>query len=354
MINGTFEEFFPRTQVAPCWKSTQTSAARDLQETLEQSVDGNFAPLNDKIAQYMQDDHFFRLTEGKFYEVMPGDYKEVKLKVQVKEGTITWYFANVGHDETTQEFRNQIFRTAALGHLLVNGACAKYYRGTNAMHVKRMHTSEKESMMNHNHYRVHDNHVTPAQFKDHLYGFLQAQKAYGIENKFLTKEEADDLIEKYRKFDKSLDDQVERTKGDEQEEDLRTKRELFHQQEQLKWNELDQQELRENKAIEEPCEAQEMIIPLNEKQITVEANGYSERILPKDWVNLLDRLDRKALDIIAKAGSEGQRSDVAHTRQVEGSVLPTLPKAYTRLGELFEQSTNKLYPSLKSTSETNV
>jgi hypothetical protein len=338
MINGTYEHYLPRAQISPCWKSIESTEAKQLQEILERTKNGDFKELDNKILEFMEDDHFFRLTEGKFYEVVPGDYKEVRLKIQVKEGTINWYFADIGHDETTQEFRNQVFRTAALGHLLVDGACAKYYRGTNAMHVKRMHTSENEAKINHNHYRVHDNHVTPAQFKAHLEGFLKAQKAYDIENKFLSEAEVVELIAEYQDFDNQLD---------EKDSNLKTKRELFHEQEQLKWSELDKKELNKNKPIEEPCEAQEMIIPLNEKQISIETKSHrKEKILPRDWVTHLDVLDKSALDIIAKAGSEGQKSHKAHTRQLEGSSLPVLPNAYSRLGELFEQNANTSYPSL--------
>lgn len=346
MIEGesVFERMLPRPQIAPCWDSHQTAEAKDLQSTLERTANGDFTALDNKIQDFMKDDHFFRLTEGKFYEVNPGDYKEVRLKIQVKEGTITWYFANVGHDETTQEFRNQVFRSAALGHLTVKGACAKYYRGTNAMHVKRMHTSERESMINHNHYRVDDNHVTPSQFRDHLYGFLEAQKAYGIPDKFLTQDEADQLINAYIKFDESLDAKVD---------GIKTRRELFHERELQKWTAEDRKELVENKSIEEPCDAQEIIVPLNQGPITVEIANKETRILPKEWFKYRDRLDKAALDKIAKAGSEGQRSDVAHTRQVEGSVLPTLPNAYNRLGELFEKNVNRNYPSVEEKNRSS-
>jgi hypothetical protein len=342
-INGTFEKNLPRASIAPCWHSEKSDAAKELQNLLDTAKNGDYTELNKRINSYMKDDHFFRLTEGKFYEVKPGDYKPVNVKIQVKEGTITWYFANVGHDETTQEFRNQVFRTAALGHLLVPGACAKYYRGTNSMHLKRMHTSEEEAMMNHNHYRVHDDHISVSQFSQHLKGFLEAERAYGIENKFLNEEEAKVLIAEYANFDKGLDAVVG--------ENGATLRELFHEQEQIKWSDLDIKELGDSKSIEEPCEVQEIIVPLNEKQITVETkNKTEEKISPRDWVKLRDKLDKSALDIIAKVSSAGQRSEISQTRQIKDSVLPELPNAYTKLGELFEKEVNKRYPSLQNPS----
>ncbi len=117
------------------------------------------------------------------------------------------------------------------------------------------------------------------------------------------------------------------------------------EQKQVKWSELDKEELKENVAIEEPCEAKEMIVPLNEKQITIETKNHKEKkIFPRDWLQNLNQLDKDALDIIAQAGSLGQKSEVAHTRQIIGSSLPVLPNAYTRLGELFQQNANKSYP----------
>lgn len=336
-INGTFESFLPRDQVAPCWMPIKTHEAVDLQNTLNHCVDPNFNEVEEKLKSYQKENHFFCLSEGQFYEVNPGNFKPVQIKIQVKEGTITWYITNAQLNETTQEFRNQVFRTAALGHLLVKRACNKYYRGTNSMHIKRMHTSETESSLNHNHYRVENDHVTPAQFQEHLYGFLEAQKAYGFADNFLTQREADDLIKQYENFD---------AQQNIKDDGVKTRRETFHEREQLKWTDLDIQELNANKAIEEPCKAQRMNVPLNGKKITVTTTTSTLTIWPSDWINHQDVLDSSALDIISQAGSEGQKSDLAQTRQIQHSKLPTQLKAFHKFGELFPKDANNKYPTL--------
>lgn len=334
----------PRSQSAPCWKSEHTARASELQNLLDNAQNGDYSALDQKLKDYIKENHFFRLTEGKFYEVTPGDFKDVKVKVQVKEGTITWYFSDIGHDETTQEFRNLIFRSAALGHVLVPDACVKYYRGTNAMHVRRMHTSEEESKINHNHYRVHDDHVTVDQFRQHLMGFVQAEKAYGIDGKFLSEDEANAIIEKYKKYDERMDEKHPNYPD-------KTRREVYHEQELAKWTNTDIEEYLENKKVEEPCAAEEIIISLNQP-ITVESKTEKElTIIPKDWPKYLDKFDKNALNLIAKAGSAGLKSEIAQTRQIEGSVLQARKNAYTRIGELFEQHHVRNYPPLEQRKE---
>lgn len=347
-IQGDFTRVLPRDQTAPCWDSRdakKSEAARDMQQTLDSCVDGNYEPVKQKLAEYMEQNRFFRLTEGKFYEVSPGEFKKIQIKLQVKEGTITWYFAGCMHDETTQEYRNLIFRTAALGHVLVRDACGKYYRGTNAMHVRRMHTSEEESKINHNHYRVHDHHLTVHQFREHLEGFLKAQKAYGIEDKFLNKKEVEDLIEEYEAFDKKMDAPYE---GD------KTLREAYHEQEMAKWTDADKKEFEDNKGLEGVCEFEEVIIPLNNREVTLQDTSSDQTIKIKfsEWTKYADKLGTDAFDKIAKEGSEGIMSIIAQTRQIEGSSLPPLKHAFERIGELFDKKQYHEYPPLTPKLET--
>ncbi len=307
-----------------------------MQSLLERG--GDYTELDNKIIEFMRNNHFFRLTEGKFYEVLPGKSRDINIKVQIKEGTITWYFANCGHDETTQEFRNQVFRSAALGHLLVPGACSKYYRGTNAMHVRRMHTSEEESKINHNHYRVHDNYVTPSQFDAHLRGFLKAQEAYGFTNKFLNEEEVTRLVKEYAEFSEQLDQKVDGG--------LKSLREVYHEQELTKWTQKDIAELESGFSVEEPCEAQEVIIPLNERKINILNESQKLSILPKEWVKY--NLGEEALNVIAREGSAGLKSEIPQTRQIKGSSLPKRKNVYSRIGELFDKKANPAYPAVEA------
>lgn len=351
-VNGAFERNLENSMLAPCWKpvaenNAQSLRARELQKLLDGAdpsktiQEGKFTELDNKIKSYANENHFFILTEGRFTEVVPGDPKEVTLKIQVKEGTITWYFAKVGHDETTQEFRNQVFRTAALGHYLVSDACAKYYRGTNAMHVIRMHTSENESFTNHNHYRIKNEFVTPSQFEEHLNAFIQAEEAYGIKDKFLDNKEASKLSKEYSEFCDYLNKQPDPNSQ-------KTNREIYRELEQQKWTEMDILELQSPDAQEEnPCEAVTIEIPLNFEAVTlVGKDDVKLTFLPKEWPKFKDVLGKDALDILAKQGSSGMKSDIAHTRQIEDSKFPKLKNAYTRLGELFEKEQYKGYPKI--------
>jgi hypothetical protein len=115
----------------------------------------------------------FRLTDGVVYQVEDvGNQLGIQIAVQVKGQSITWYFWGNGvKDQYPQAFRDILFKAASDCHQEVENGCDLYYRGSNALHVKTMHTKEDEANMNHNHYRCKQD-VTPNDFKQHLQAFL--------------------------------------------------------------------------------------------------------------------------------------------------------------------------------------
>ncbi|MDN3504906.1 MAG: hypothetical protein P0S95_04960 [Rhabdochlamydiaceae bacterium] len=146
----------------------------------------------------------FRLTKGKIFQIFPSEETmNVPLKFQVKGGCMTWYIV-APMDETHQSFRDEVYQAAALGHLTVKNHCEKYWRGTNSLHVKKMHTDESESMLNHNHYRVRgDRDVGPEDVQEHLFGFVKAQLDMGLidrngEPKYLGFKEAKAILHDYK------------------------------------------------------------------------------------------------------------------------------------------------------------
>ena len=151
----------------------------------------------------------FRQTDGKIFRVeLLGKKALVPIQFQVKGKSITWY---VGHpdqkDITTQTFRDEVYKSAAIAHLGVDKHCTKYLRGTNSLHVKLMHTHESEAGMNHNHYRVEDRaDVSVKDVAQHIFGFAAAQSELGLldkqgEEKFLSFKEAKSILESYIKFE---------------------------------------------------------------------------------------------------------------------------------------------------------
>lgn len=124
--------------------------------------------------------HNFRLTDMVVYETFPTKRKiDVRIAVQVKAHTITWYFwAPGGKDQFPQEFRDILYDSAAQAHKKTTHGCDLYYRGSNAFHVKTMHTKEEEAGQNHNHYRIRDNRpVRPKDFIEHMVA-LKHTKAF--------------------------------------------------------------------------------------------------------------------------------------------------------------------------------
>lgn len=119
----------------------------------------------------------------------------------VTRETITWFISQtLDLDFTSQQWRNQLYSTAAKAHRKTDSGCVRYYRGTNSLHVKRQHITIEEASHNHNHYRF-NNEVTPCMLEAHLTNFVEIDmcSTYGGsskkgEPKFLDKEQKDDIV----------------------------------------------------------------------------------------------------------------------------------------------------------------
>lgn len=142
--------------------------------------------------------HDFRLTDGKIYEITDeGEAIDARINLMVKGSSITWSF-QTPKDETHQSFRDEIFKTAAIAHQCVEHGCETYYRGSNAYHIKKMHTHEFEANFNHNHYRlVNDMPVTPSDLEEHLRAFYSQE----LGKKYLSgPQEVDEILNVYKVF----------------------------------------------------------------------------------------------------------------------------------------------------------
>ncbi|WP_019216628.1 hypothetical protein, partial [Legionella tunisiensis] len=129
-------------------------------------------------------------------------YTEVNLFISVSRETIGWFIAApLEHDYTSQQWRNEVYGTAADAHREMG--CVGYYRGTNSLHIRRQHQTAEEAAHNHNHYRF-ESEVTPELFAQHIRNFVKYDKLsthndssmIGL-SKFLTKDDAEMIIEAF-------------------------------------------------------------------------------------------------------------------------------------------------------------
>lgn len=309
-----FEVNLNREHNTPIWRSEGAEVNADvarLQKLFDENVDDGkaYADELEKLKNDPNRNRNFRLTEGKVFELFPSEQTlKVPIKLQVKEGVITWYFI-APHDVTKQDFRDEVYRSAALAHLRVENACEKYLRGTNALHVKKMHTSEEESGLNHNHYRLMEGHdVEPKDLRQHLMGFVQAQKELklvaGDKEKYLDKEEAEEILRQYEKHwtiinhkgeAKTVEIAGEKIDLPKREKSLL---EEYKAKEMAQWDDDDRAEWEQYKHLEMPCRS---INPDTPVEVRLEA---------------------------AAKGMRGIRSEVQHQRQIQGSRLKVLKTNY--------------------------
>ncbi|AJJ04689.1 hypothetical protein BZ21_1016 [Yersinia pseudotuberculosis] len=109
-------------------------------------------------------------------------YTQVCVAVATSGNSINWFVLGEMNKDG-QHFRDEIYACASNAHNSVDRGCGKYYRGTNAVHVKRLHNDPFESMYSHNHYPLGGNNgkdfdsvtfpndVTPDEFKQHMLNF---------------------------------------------------------------------------------------------------------------------------------------------------------------------------------------
>ncbi len=139
--------------------------------------------------------------------------KETRVFVVVAtyRNTINWLVLGEMNKDS-QKFRDEIYVCASRAHNTLERGCGKYYRGTNSVHVKRLHSDPFESMYNHNHYplgglkgadfdaRTFPDDVTPEEFTQHVLAFAKADKEmHGGIPRFLTEFDARRIAEEFRK-----------------------------------------------------------------------------------------------------------------------------------------------------------
>ncbi len=187
------------------WTSdSETPLAYELQRLYDsedsEAYAKKLAELRAKIVEEegptAKDHHDFRLTDGKIFEIWDKNVKQaVSIQFMVKGSVITWSF-NAPKDVTQQSWRDEVFNTAAIAHQSVGHGCETYYRGSNAYHLKKMHSHRGESDYNHNHYRLkQDMPLTPKEVEEHLRAFYNQKTG----KKFLPHPgEVESIINKYK------------------------------------------------------------------------------------------------------------------------------------------------------------
>jgi hypothetical protein len=227
----------------------------------------------------------FRLTDSHVYEIAedPNKTCDLTIKFLVKGNVITWSFQSP-KDQTYQDFRDILYSTAADAHDKVEHGCERYYRGSNAYHLKKMHSHAGESNFNHNHYRRADGKdISPKEVSEHLLAFSAHQHGRFF---FPFHEEVEDLIHMFTLYwnewtltanGKPVSDQI-----------------LYQTEDSQKLDRDDEEEEAKNINQQEHCRIDVAHIPKHE------------------------------LDSTRIMRMRGIGSELAHTRQAPGSKLKTI------------------------------
>lgn len=326
-----FEVQLNRTQVAKMWRSegveTSPKAAK-LQALFDQGMSQQYEAQRALFEKQENGDAKFRITDGKVFELFASVRTiEVPIRFQVKGGTMTWYFI-APKDETHQSWRDELYMCAGIAHLNVDNHCVKYWRGSNSLHWKKMHTRESEDELNHSHYRLeNDIDATPLHVAQHLFGFVEAQKeidearklgvlkpsAEGpLADKFLNAKEAREISRLFNLWwakasyvgePKEISVEGEHLSLPARKESLIA---AYRKSQQQTFTLEDKQEWLENKDKEEPC------------RLIVKGASIKEKMK------------------VIKLGMRGIGSELANTRQVSWSKHPRITTVVTkddRLGE---------------------
>lgn len=322
-MTAPFFILLKKRHVVPLMHSFKSEESEELQLLV---ATGDKQEYRKRVEEYKEVGRYFRLTKGKVFETTYEDQErglkkqtiEVRVALQVKGHSLTWYFWTAGEymDQYPQEFRDKLYNAAALAHQEVVNGCDMYYRGSNAVHIKLMHHLEDESNRNHNHYRLRDNKpYTPDDFNQHM----QALKKSSIHLEFFNEGEIEKLCEKFMTYylDWTKKEEVEKSKEEEY---------FSHPSQQL--NVIDVLELGLFGGMQEPCRLK----PDELKMDFDQAREGIQSIVSEDAEDELQRSLRIA-DLIKKVqaeydeilehrkayGSRGLHSAIASSRQVEGS-----------------------------------
>jgi hypothetical protein len=305
---------------------TDTEPAKHLQALLDT---GDTVGYSREKEKYELEGHKFRLTDMVLYESFPTDRTiDVKVALQVKGHSITWYFwVPGGKDQYPQDFRDILYNSAGQAHQKTTRGCDLYYRGSNAFHVKTMHTKEEEAAHNHNHYRMKDNQpVLPKDFNEHMMAMKETEAFSGG---FFKEGEIEEICADFANWHrmwtyKGLD-------GDEPSAE-----EIYMGKPQNKLNEADVIEFKMFGEQQEPCR-----INVSELRMDFERARkiIEDRFIPKGSTPITDEAVLEMQKEIRKmsdqfnalmeyrkiGGSRGLSSELAMTRQVPGSKLPEIP-----------------------------
>lgn len=290
---------------------------------------GEVIEYNKQKKIYELQGHKFRLTEMVLYETFPTDRTiEVKVAVQVKGYVINWYFWSPGNqDQYSQDFRDVLYNSAAEAHKKTSRGCNLYYRGSNGYHYATMHVKEIEGDHNHNHYRMKDNQpVCPVDFREHMMGMKNTQ---AFTDGFFKPDEIEELCDD---FDRHY---LMWTYKGQEGTDL-SQEELYRASNQLV--EADIIEFRMFGEQQEPCrlDVAELKLDFNRARKIIE-----ERFTPS--VQLGTPIDSEAVKAMEleitrlneefealitfrkNGGSRAIGAEYRMTRQLPGSLLPTIP-----------------------------
>jgi hypothetical protein len=315
---------------------TDTEPAMHLQSLID---DGDSVEYDKQVLLYKAEGHTMRTTDMVVYEdFKPEDIPshlrrkgdkdtiDVRVAVQVKGHSINWYFwVKDGKDRYPQEFRDILYSSASRAHEHVGRGCDLYYRGSNAFHVKTMHTKEAEAGHNHNHYRMRDNQpVRALDFREHMMA-LKGTEAFT--QGFFEEGEIEAIIEDFEQHELMWT-----FKGDEGLEP--SAEEIYMARPENKLNAADVVEFRMFGEQQEPCRSSvtELTMDFDNARKLIE-----ERFIPKDGkISELAKLEMQLqiakmteefkviMDFRAIGGSKGLGSERAMTRQVEGSEFDTI------------------------------
>lgn len=306
------------------YDASQSLYAAELQHYVDA---GHTSQYRKRVAELKELDIDFRLTDNIVYETRyEGQTVDVTIMVQVKGHSITWYFWAPGAlDEYPQEFRNLLYNAAGECHAKVDNGCDLYYRGSNAFHVKTMHHLELEAQHNHNHYRMKDNaSVTPKDFNQHMLAF----KDHQVHDTFFEEGEIERLCEEFSRFYEKW------TAINEGELSLE---EQYKTQQDQVLNEADKIEFMMYGAVQEPCRISVEELKVDFEKVRSEIEGMLKGTGNVDIETITTRYKQitsefeELLSYRESAKSVGLRSDLRNTRQIEGSVLPTLPASIDQI-----------------------
>jgi hypothetical protein len=304
--------------------------ADEIAELQRLALAGNTPRYEEKLKELQQAGLSCRLTKAVVYFTRQEDLTvEIEIKVQVKGHSLTWYFWAPGAmDQYPQAFRNELYDQAAVCHRGVDAGCDLYYRGSNSIHIKLMHTHEDESGHNHNHYRLRDNKpYTPNDFRQHMAGF----KGCELERKYFVEGEIDKICNEfeahYLEWTRKIDGGM-------------SKEERYLSEPTQTLNTGDMIELYLFGAMQEPCRlsVEELKVDYQAARDAIEAQlrtAPGAGVGQKAILNQLHEVTRQYDDLLEwrrRSASRGLNSSIASARQVEGSLNPVI-KARQRMDD---------------------